>query len=277
MAEAKKIEKKGEKTTKEEVEIEKRFCTKCGKELTGDEVCSCEKEPEKEEIISVNKEAMKSYGKKFIDTIIGMFKNPKTTIEEEVEQKDTTSNIIMLLSISITFGLYVIGICQTTFSSLGTLNNVINIPYFKIFLYGVLIYFILSFVPILAAFILARIIGNQKFDFKKSLSLYSTSMTPMIISNLIMAVLYYLNILTLIGAIIGIIISLLCFFHYILGYLDFVTVHKDKKAYLLTGLVSLWVIIDLIVIVILVANVGSDLSKEYNLNKYNDNSIFNWD
>ncbi len=275
MAEKEKTVKKEEK---EEVKVEKKFCTKCGKELNEDETCSCMTDA-KEEIISVNKEAMKSYGKKFVDTIIGMFKNPKTTIEQEVEAKDTTSNVIMLLAIAITFGLYVIGMCQTAFSSLGSVSNIIDIPYFKIFLYGVIIYFILSFVPILAAFILARIIGNQKFDFRKSISLYSTSMTPMIISNLIMAVLYYLNILTLIGAIIGIIIGILCFFHYILGYLDYVSVHKDKKAYLLTGLVSLWVIIDLIVIVILIANVGADISKEYNLNDYNNNSnnIFNWD
>ena len=91
MAEIEKTEKKEEK---EEVKVEKKFCTKCGKELTGDEACSCEKDAKKEEVISVNKEAMKSYGKKFVDTIIGMFKNPKTTIEKEVEAKDTTSNII---------------------------------------------------------------------------------------------------------------------------------------------------------------------------------------
>ena len=38
-------EKETKKTTSkksEEVKVEKRFCTKCGKELKGEEKCSCE-------------------------------------------------------------------------------------------------------------------------------------------------------------------------------------------------------------------------------------------
>ncbi len=275
MAEKEKVVKKEEKEkevkaeVKEEVKLEKKFCTNCGRELNGDEECTCMKE----EIISVNKEAVKGYGKKFIDTVVNMFKNPKTTIEGEVDKKDITSNMIMLGALALAFGLYVVSIFKTMFSSIMNINinNIVSIPYFKIFLYAIIIYFIISFVPIVASFIIARIVGNQKFDIKKAISLYTTSMAPMVISYLIMALLYYLNILTWIGLIIGIIISILCFFHYILGYLDNVIVNKNKKAYLLTGLVSLWIIIDILFLAVLVMNISSDLT----ITNSRDNSTFN--
>ncbi len=260
MAEEKK-EKTTKKTTKE-VKVEKKFCTKCGKELTGDEVCTCE------EAISVNTEALANVGKRFINTILNMYKKPATTLKEEVEKKDFKNSILILVAIAISFGLYFTGGFNSILQSLNLMgnnydfNSIVNIPYFKIFIYMTLIYFIVAFIPVLIAWGLARFTGNKEFDFKKSLSLYATSMAPTIFTNLLMAILYYLNILSWIGAIIGAIISLACFFHYILGLLDVLHVREDRKSYILTVFIVAWIVVVFIVIMILAGSLYSDIIKE---------------
>ena len=50
------------KVKNEEVKVEKRFCTNCGKELIGEEECVCGSKPE---VVSVNTDALKGLGKGF--------------------------------------------------------------------------------------------------------------------------------------------------------------------------------------------------------------------
>ncbi len=263
----------------EEVKVEKRFCTKCGKELLDGENCSCTLNTE---VVSINTDAIASMGKGILNTIINMYKKPSTTLDNEVKNMNTKKDLIMLALIAISFGLYIMASFSrilVTFNGASrvSISHYIDIPYFKIFLYVSILYYALSFIPVIASYLVARLTKNYNFSLKKSLSLYATSMIPTIITNLLMAILYYLNLLTFVGAIIGSVISIACFFHYALGYLKVTEIPEDKKSYALTSLIIIWVISFIIAILVFAGSFLTDITKEVNFrNNSTYSDIFNW-
>ncbi len=259
----------------EEVKVEKRFCTKCGKELSEGETCDCTANKATPSTPNINTDALVKYGKNFLDTVLGMYKKPATTIDAEVAKKDTIGNIIMLAVIAITYGLCV----MSSFSSLislfssfigANINDAIGLPYFKIFLCMTLINFILSFIPITIAFITNKICGKGALDYKKSISLYATSYAPTVITNLIMALMYALNILTWVGALIGLVIEVACFFNFLLGYLRISNPSADKKAYTLSGLVLVWLVLSFIINILFLSNLVTDVVKDVDIRESNN-------
>ena len=91
-------EKETKKTTSkksEEVKVEKRFCTKCGKELKGEEKCSCENTTSTSAGVTINSDALLNTAKNSFNTITNVFKKPDTTITEEINKKDNTISIII--------------------------------------------------------------------------------------------------------------------------------------------------------------------------------------
>ena len=193
----------------------------------------------------------------------------------------------MLVVLAISFGLYVVGAFGSIMgffnSSLSSINNNYNIsiPYFKIFLSVTIMYFILAFIPILVSFGIAKMSGSTKLEFKKAISLYTTSQAPQVVSYLIMALLYGLNILTWIGLIIGTIISVVCFFNYIIGYLDVTEIKGSRKSYSLSAFTILWVVVYVVILVLFVGNLISSVYKDIKItgNGYNYNisdDWFNW-
>ena len=268
---------------KEEVKVEKRFCTNCGKELKEGEVCSCQEKKEMA-VKSVDTEKLKGVGKRFLNTILNMYKKPFTTVEEEVALKDTKSNMLILAAIAISYGLYIMGSFTSILALLGaiggqSINSVVDIPYFKIFLYVTIINFLLAFIPMAISFVISKIFGGKEYDFKKAISLYTTSMAPTIFSNLLMAVFYYLNILSSLAGLIGTIISLACLFHYILGFAKVSEIKDNRKSYALTSLTVVWIFVQIVVIILFLASFIKDIIPDFDLqdnynNNYND--VFNW-
>jgi len=271
------------KVVVEEVKVEKRFCTNCGKELKENEICTCESAVAKRaEGININTDAIIKACKGFLDIIINMYKKPATTLKEKVNENNVKHSLIMLAIIAVTYGLYIMGAFTSIISMINgyaqaDVNEIINIPYFKIFIYMTLIYFIVSFIPIAITYAVGRITGNRDFDFKKSISLYSYSYAPVVFTNIIMAILYALNILTWIGAIIGSIVSVACFFNYIIGYLEVTTISENKKSYALAGIIISWVVVAVLAIALFAGNLITDISKDFKL-KDNNNiyDSFNW-
>ncbi|MCM1053160.1 MAG: YIP1 family protein [Ruminococcus sp.] len=260
----------------EEVASEKHFCTSCGRELNAGEVCNC-----KDVInVNVNTEAIADMGHNFVNTVINMFKKPATTLDETVKKNDSKASIIMLIAIAISFGLCITAGFTSIISVLSTYSkdyiSYFEIPYFRIFLYMTLIYFILAFIPITAAYIVSKLTNNHDFDYKKSISLYATSMAPTIVTNLLMALLYFLNILSWVGNIIAMVISIACFFHYMLGYINVNKISENKKSYALTSLVIIWIVTFIIALFIFTGSLVSDLSNDFGTrdNSYNYNNIF---
>ena len=267
------------KTTTEEVVVEKHFCKNCGKELIGDEVCDCTTSNEK--TITINTSKIKDLGLSFLNIIKNMFIKPASTIDEETSKSDMKMSIILLVIISLTMGLYMMGGFKSIMTSIGVLggfnlNDAISLPYFKIFIYVALISFIVSFIPITVAFLTTKLFKGENLNYKQCISLYATSMAPTIASNLLMALLYAINILSGLGAIIGAIVSVACFFNFILGFIKITKIKENKKAYALTTLTVVELVVSLIVSLLLMGSLLGDIYRDVKVNDNPFNDLFDY-
>lgn len=269
---------------KKEVKVEKKFCTNCGKELVEGNTCDCASSVAQ----SVDTEALKNMGKEFLDVNIKMYKKPETTLEEEVNKTTFKRTLIILGVIALSYGLYLMGFfkalvgiifefimffAQLSGESVGTLSMIdftkfIELPYFKIFIYGVLIYYAVSFLPVLASLAVAKLNKKNDFSFHKATSLYVTSMIPTVIVNVILAIIFMLNVrfLTTIGLIAGALINLTCLVNYIIGFLKESKINTDKKVYSVVSLIAIWLILSYIVTRLIITPIITDIFKDFRVN-----------
>lgn len=294
MAEEKKTTTK-KASNKEEVKVEKKFCTNCGKELSEGETCSCTENntsSANKEGVTINTDAIVNTGKGVLNTILNVFKKPDTTIREEVAKKDSNNSIIIFITLAISFALYLIAVVSNVVkTTVNAVNNIsygltssatanIDVPYFKIFAYGLIIYALMAIIPIVAALIVGKITKNSNFSFKKAFKLYVTSNAPLVFAYLGMAILLLINIslLNILGMIALAIISISCFFNFMLGFNKETTVREDRRSYALTSIVLIWVVIEVIAVVLVAGSALSDAFNSYNnsYNNYTSSDIFNW-
>ncbi len=279
-------EKETKKTTSkksEEVKVEKRFCTKCGKELKGEEKCSCENTTTSAGV-TINSDALLNTAKNSFNTITNVFKKPDTTITEEINKKDNTISIILLISLAISFAFYLMAIVSSSVKAVadatyGLTTIVTNyISYFKIFIYGILIYAIMAVIPMFAAFLIAKITKNNNFTFKKAFKLYTTSNAPLIFGFLGLAIIMLLNIslLNILGLLAGAIIYVFCFFNFLLGFNKETNIREDRRSWALTSLIAVWIIIEIIALLVIIGSAGLDAYDKVNNNLPNYNDNWNW-
>ena len=288
MAEEKKetTKSKAPKKTEEveEVKVEKRFCTKCGKELKEGEVCDCTaNETVSAGTSSINGDAIVNTGKDIWHAILNVFKKPATTVSEEANSKSSNKSIILIIVLAISFALYLMAMfagvakgVEEASSSLWTTATV-EVPYFQIFIYGILIYAIMAILPVVAALVVAKIAKNSNFTFKKAFNLYITSNAPMVFVYLGMAIILLLNVslLNVLGTIATLIISLFCFFNFILGFNAETRIKEDRRSYAITGLITFWIVMIVVAFLIVGATLVGSLVDD--INTSNDiNDIFNW-
>ena len=280
-------EKETKKTTSkksEEVKVEKRFCTKCGKELKGEEKCSCENTTSTSAGVTINSDALLNTAKNSFNTITNVFKKPDTTITEEINKKDNTISIILLISLAISFAFYLMAIVSSSVKAVadatyGLTTIVTNdISYFKIFIYGILIYAIMAVIPMFAAFLIAKITKNNDFTFKKAFKLYTTRNAPLIFGFLGLAIIMLLNIslLNILGLIAGAIISVFCLFNFLLGFNKETKIREDRRSWAITSLIAVWVIIEIIALLVIIGSAGLDAYDKVNNNLPNYNDSWNW-
>ena len=268
----------------EEIKVEKRFCTKCGKELKEGEVCDCTtNETVSAGTSSINGDAIVNTGKDIWHTILNVFKKPATTVSEEANSKSSNKSIILIIVLAISFALYLMAVfagvakgVEEASSSLWTTATV-EVPYFQIFIYGILIYAIMAILPVVAALVVAKIAKNSNFTFKKAFNLYITSNAPMVFVYLGMAIILLLNVslLNVLGTIATLIISLFCFFNFILGFNAETKIKEDRRSYAITGLITFWIVMIVVAFLIVGATLVGSLVDD--INTSNDiNDIFNW-
>ena len=271
----------------EEVKVEKRFCTKCGKELKEGEECSCSCQEELNNQ-TINGDAIATTCKNVWSTIISVFKKPATTITEEANSKDTNKTIILTVLLAIAFAIYLMAMISTTVNntleiatnSLFSYSSAsVNINYFQVFIYGILIYALMAIIPIISALIIAKIARNGDFTFKKSFKIYITSNAPLIIAYLAMALIYLIDVtlLNVLGLIAFCIISLSCFFNFILAFNKETRIKEDRRSYALTGLMTLWVIITVIAFIVIGGSILGDAIGDAAKNSSNYSDFFNFD
>ena len=289
MAEEKKetTKSKAPKKTEEveEVKVEKRFCTKCGKELKEGEVCDCTaNETVSAGTSSINGDAIVNTGKDIWHTILNVFKKPATTVSEEANSKSSNKSIILIIVLAISFALYLMatfaGVAkgvEEASSSLWTTATV-EVPYFQIFIYGILIYAIMAILPVVAALVVAKIAKNSNFTFKKAFNLYITSNAPMVFVYLGMAIILLLNVslLNVLGTIATLIISLFCFFNFILGFNAETKIKEDRRSYAITGLITFWIVMIVVAFLIVGATLVGSLVDDISNTSNDINDIFNW-
>ena len=276
------------KTEVEEVKVEKRFCTECGKELKEGEVYKKKKvEQQPVAASSINGDAIINTCKDIWHTILNMFKKPASTIEKEIESPKSDKSIILIIVLAISFALYLMALLSSATSEIiETANNQlfastdieVGLPYFKIFIYGILIYGIMAILPVVAALIVGKIAKNNNFTFKKAFKLYITSNAPQVFAYLGMAIILLLDVslLTVLGTIASLIISIYCFFNFILGFNSLVKMKDDRRSYGITGLIALWLVMAVVVILIIGGTVFSGIVDEsYNI-KDTINNNFDW-
>lgn len=280
-------ETKTKKTTSkknEEVKVEKRFCTKCGKELKEGEVCNCES-TNTTSAVTINSDAILNTAKNTLGTITNVYKKPDTTITEEINKKESTISIIILVSLAISFALYLMAVVSNTFETLSNasygLTTIVtnDISYFKVFIYGVLIYAIMAVIPMFAAFIIAKITKNNNFTFKRAFKLYTTSNAPLIFGFLGLAIIMLLNVslLNILGLLAGAIISIFCLFNFLLGFNKETTIREDRRSWAMTSIITVWVVIEIIALIIIIGSAGLDTyDKVNNTNPFGTNSSWNW-
>ena len=288
MAEEKKetTKSKAPKKTEEveEVKVEKRFCTKCGKELKEGEVCDCTaNETVSAGTSSINGDAIVNTGKDIWHTILNVFKKPATTVSEEANSKSSNKSIILIIVLAISFALYLMatfaGVAKGVEEASSSLwaTATVEVPYFQIFIYGILIYAIMAILPVVAALVVAKIAKNSNFTFKKAFNLYITSNAPMVFVYLGMAIILLLNVslLNVLGTIATLIISLFCFFNFILGFNAETKIKEDRRSYAITGLITFWIVMIVVAFLIVGATLVGSLVDD--INTSNDiNDIFNW-
>lgn len=286
MAEEKETKKTTtKKETVKEVKSEKRFCPNCGKELKEGEKCSCVSETITSTNEVINTDAIVNTGKGVLNTIINVFKKPDKTIKSEIEKKESTNSIIIIIALAISFAFYLMATISTTVNAaldatLGLITkDAIDIPYFKVFVYGILIYALISVIPMFAAFIIGKITRNNGFTFKKAFKLYTTSNAPLVFAFLIMAVVLLIDVklLTIIGFIGLAIISIFCFFNFILGFDKETEIRDDRRSWALTSILVIWVAIEILAIFLIAGSAVGDLT-DFDLTKQenNYNNSFNW-
>jgi len=277
-------EEKNTKNKDKEVKMEKRFCTHCGKELKEGESCSCGATPE---VVSVNTDIIVNTSKNVFNTIINTFKKPDTTINKEISNKNNDNSIIIIILLAISFALYLMAVVSTSVGgAISSLDNIsygltssIDISYFKIFIYGLLIYGLMALIPMFAAFLIAKITKNNNYTFKKSFKLYTISNAPLIFAYAIMALILLINVslLTILGFIAFAIISISCFFNFLLGFNKETKIHEDRRSYALTSILIVWVVIEVIAFLLIIGSAFSDIidyNWNTNRNPYHHNT--NW-
>lgn len=274
----------------EEVKLEKKFCTNCGRELKDGEVCNCKlNEAQNNQVVSINSEAIMNTWGDIWKTILNMFKSPYTTINEELKSNDNKKPIWLFILLAISFALYMLATVTSTVNntvssiSYGIISTqAVKIPYFKVFIYGILIYALMVLIPILATFIVAKLTRNNSYSFKKAINLYMLSNAPLILAYVGMAVVLFINIslLNILGLLAFAIVSIFCFFNFLLGFLKETTIRDDRKSYALTSVLVIWVAIEVIALLLIVGSVFSDLNYAKNNINHNYNqqntSKFHW-
>lgn len=281
-------EEKKKTTSKksEEVKVEKRFCTKCGKELKEGEICNCEStaNSSSNSAVTINSDALLNTAKNTLNTIVNVFKKPDTTITEETNKKENTISIIILISLAISFALYLMSIVSSSVNAVSNatygLTTIFTneISYFKVFIYGILIYGLMAVIPMFAAFLIGKITKNNSFTFKKAFKLYTTSNAPLIFGYLGLAIIMLINVslLNILGLLAGAIISLFCFFNFLLGFNKETTIREDRRSWALTSIMAVWVVIEIIALIIIIGSAGIDTYDKINDTNSHYNNTFNW-
>lgn len=261
--------KKGEKCS---CEKEVKFCKNCGKKLIGSEVCGCEKSTSTTNFDFV--ETMKEIKADLLTSL----KKPVTFTEENTDTKNMPKTYVLLILLSLTFGIFIASLCKTLFAtiisslsggfSLLSVSN-INIPYIKIIIFGSIIFAIAMAVYSLIILLIPSLFKNKKLSYTEALTFTTSAHMPMMWANVICAILGFLGVSAGIVLILYLIANMIVTYNFMYSYKKYTNINDNKFGYAIAVLV----ILSSILIGICTYAVSSSITKSITHNMVDKNDF----
>ena len=225
------------------------FCKNCGKELKKGEKCNCTSEKTTKKTTAKKAEGF-DFAKTMTaikDDLLAYVKNPFDVVKENVDENDMPKTYVMAGLFVVSFVLFFCGIFKAIFfassgvtgKTLKKLMENIELPYFKIGLYGLLIGAVMLVGYAVATLIVPSVFKNKKIDFKKSLTLVSSAMLPMVAVNIVCALLGFINIDYRFIIIVYILANLVATYNYVYVYAKITDIEDNKFGFAIALLIAI--------------------------------------
>lgn len=218
-----------------------KYCSKCGKLLENNEKCTCQKKPKKERNIE-RKIELKKYFDEFVEIYKTIFTKPIDTIKNYTNKPNMIVSIVQMVIFILVFGFYVLSISKSIYVLYGVItkeyftaiyNANVNsltistqIPYFNIFLIAILFIIILSFLTVVAIYLINSLIFKSKANIKRVFCLYSINTVLPTIALVVCLIIGFISLkLSLIILLFAIILSNI----YLFSGIKFISTKDDNK------------------------------------------------
>ena len=239
--------KKGEKCS---CEAEVKFCKNCGKKLVGNEVCDCVES--KSSTNTANFDFVETM-KDIKDDLFTALKKPVTVIKENTDTNNMPKTYIIIAILALTFGIFIASLCKSLIGLLlGTMTggysalidvtevmDAVQIPYFKIIIYGIIIFAIMAAAYALIMLLVPALFKNKKIDYKQGLTLTASAHLPLIWVNVICALLGFLGLSAGIVLVIYLVANMIVTYNFVYAYGQYTKVNDNKFGYAIAVLVVL--------------------------------------
>lgn len=223
-----------------------KTCEKCGRILEEGEVCNCDKVVTQNTVSSAN-----NFGTDILEVILGIFVKPVSIFKKYVQVKNFNLAWIFIGITSLIMGLFVIAVVKEMYSAIfpatySFFTEVIEIPYFKFFAYGLLFGAINYILLAALIYLIAGVLLKADIDFKKAFVLVAVTSSIMAITLALSALLVFVSgALMFVVLLLGSLYYLLCLYE---GLKQTVQLNANRYAHVLTGsLVACFAIIYLII------------------------------
>ena len=272
------------------------FCKNCGKELKKGEKCNCAEEKEMKKTTkksgTTKKEETSASGFDFAKTVnsikddLLMFvKNPFDVVKNNVDKNDMPKTYVMAALYVISFAIFFCIVFKLIFFTVMSsglsekmmekIMDKIKIPYLKIGFYGIIIAAVLLAAYAVAMLVIPAVFKNKKIDFKKSLTLTSSAMLPMVVVNLVCGLLALININYKFIIIVYLLTSLAVTYNYVYAYAKITEVEDNKFGYAIALLVAIALGATYLCIYLTGDKFTESLTKEITNSTLDTNDLFN--
>ncbi len=190
-----------------------KYCANCGRKLEEGEVCDCQ------EVLTASNIDFGESVNKLINLIKGMFTSPIKTMKAFKEENNfslacvlvaITSIITGLFLMLLTKGLYEATVSTYTIGSYSVVSSV-DIPYFRVFVIGLLTSIVFYFIEALVLYLVNSQIFKVKFNYKNAFNIISALSVFNLIAILISIIGIFISIYVAIIIIaIATILNLIC-------------------------------------------------------------------
>lgn len=219
------------------------FCAHCGRKLEADENCSCV--DKLKENNGANVETLVEKGKGLLDIILDIYKKPFSSAKEQTLELDVKNGLSLIVLIALSLGLLVTSLTYFAFHvNVGVENfgNYYSISYFKIFIVWSFVGVLFALLPTLISYASSILFTKKKFEIANAINLYASTMSVVIIVNVIAAAFIFAGLFVKFFLLLSIAAVIFGCINYFLIYTSIMEFDKDNESYILLGIIAIWVL-----------------------------------